>query len=196
VAFLPLPPVAAWRHVDARDGFEAVFFSPRPPGTRIEGRTCGVEDGVVWDVGYAIDVDERWHTTRAEVWSRSEAGRAHTTLEAAGGNPRAGAWLVDGRPAPVVDGCLDVDLESSACTNLLPIRRLALTVGAGASAPAAYVRAPGLEVERLEQSYQRLDDGDGPRFHYTSPRFDIRCVLRYDAAGLVVDYPELAVRLR
>jgi hypothetical protein len=28
-----------------------------------------------------------------------------------------GSWVVDGRPAPQLDGCLDVDLESSSMTN-------------------------------------------------------------------------------
>jgi uncharacterized protein len=190
VSFTSLPAVAAWRHLDARVGFESVFFALDPGGVRIEGRTCALEDGQVWDVGYVIEADDRWRTTRARVTSRSVAGRSTRVVESAG----EGRWLVDGSPAPALDGCFDVDLESSACTNLLPVHRLALAVGAGADAPAAYVRAPGLEVERLEQAYRLLGDDDGPRYGYTAPRFEADCVLAFDPSGLVVDYPGLATR--
>jgi hypothetical protein len=37
-------------------------------------------------------------------------------------------------------------------TNALPVHRIALPAGAPADAPAAYVRAAGLAVERLEQT--------------------------------------------
>lgn len=106
-----------------------------------------------------------------------------------------GAWQRDGEPCPQLDGCLDVDLESSSFTNAAPVHRLALEIGQRAEAPAAYVRALDLSVERLEQSYLRLDD-DGPRqrFDYTAPRFDFRCVLVYDESGLVIDYPGIASR--
>jgi hypothetical protein len=99
-------------------------------------------------------------------------------------------------PAPHLDGCLDVDLEASAFTNAFPVHRLGLEVGQRADAPAAYVRAPGLDVERLEQTYARLpDDGRGARYDYVSPAFGFRAELVYDRFGLVLDYPGIAVRV-
>ena len=53
----------------------------------------------------------------------------------------------NGRAEPELDGCFDVDLEASACTNTLPIHRLAgLGIGEEAAAPAVYVRATDLAV--------------------------------------------------
>lgn len=52
-------------------------------------------------------------------------------------------------------GCMDIDVESSAMTNGLPVWRLQLPVGTRSDAPAAYVRVGGLSVERLEQRYRR-----------------------------------------
>ena len=76
------------------------------------------------------------------------------------------------------------------------MRRLGLDVGEAADAPAVYVRAPDLRVERLEQRYVRLEDGgSGSRYDYTAPAFDFAAVLVYDEAGLMVDYPGLAVRV-
>ncbi len=188
---MDLPASAAWRHVDAREGFEVLFPRREGDGVVLEGHSCGVEEGVAWAVRYRIVAGLDWMTRSAHVTSASSAGRLEVRLEADG----EGAWRVDGRPAPQLDGVLDVDLEASVCTNVLPVRRLALEVGARADAPAAYVRAPGLEVERLEQSYARLED-DGPRrrYDYAAPRFDYAAVLVSDESGLVLDYPGLAVR--
>ena len=98
-------------------------------------------------------------------------------------------------PDRQVDGCADVDLGSSALTNAFPVRRLGLRTGDAADAAAVYVRAPDLVVERLDQRYRRLpDEGHAARYEYEAPRFDFACTIRYDEAGLVLDYPGIAVR--
>ena len=120
------------------------------------------------------------------------AGGFCTALVEADGS---GQWLVDGEPAPHLDGCRDVDLEASAVTNALPVRRLGLPLAAAAAAPAAYVRAVGLAVERLEQTYMRTtDEATCQRYDYTAPAFGFGARLVYDQAGLVLDYPGIAVR--
>jgi hypothetical protein len=80
---------------------------------------------------------------------------------------------------------------------MMPVHRLALEVGARSPAPAAYVRAVDGRVERLEQDYRRVaDDGPHHRYEYDSPAFDFHCELVYDASGLVLEYPEIATRVR
>ena len=190
--FGPLPPAAAWRHREARDGFEVVFLETGEAGHRLRGCTSAVEDGEPWVVRYEIALDGAWRTTAAHLGGRSPSGEHEVWLEVDG----AGHWRVDGVAAPHLDGCLDVDLESSSCTNTLPIHRLRLAVGQGADAPAAYVRALDLDVERLEQRYARVeDDGARQRFDYAAPVFAYEGRLVYDADGLVVDYPGIAVRV-
>jgi uncharacterized protein len=187
-----LPSYAAWRHRDARDGFEVAFFEPGDGRLRIEGHTAAIEDGEPFAVRYAIELDDGWRTRAARIWSRSMRGSSSVLLEADG----CGSWFVDGRAVPRLDGCFDVDLESSALTNAFPAGRLRLAPGDAADAPAAYVRALGLGVERLEQRYQRIDDGAGPeRYDYTAPGFDFGCELVYDEFGLVIDYPGIATRV-
>ncbi|MCF4122607.1 putative glycolipid-binding domain-containing protein [Antribacter sp. KLBMP9083] len=83
-----------------------------------------------------------------------------------------------------------VDLEASACTNTLPVHRLALRTGDAVVASAVYVQALDVAVRRLDQTYRRLDDH---RFDYTSEG-DFHAILTYDAAGFVIDYPGIAVR--
>ncbi len=127
MSFAATPATAAWSHRDARSGFEVVFFQRLGTGRQIDGCTTAVEDGQTWFVDYAITLDADWITRAARVISRSASGRRSVRLEADG----AGHWLVDGEAAPHLDGCLDVDLESSATTNALPVHRMALPAGAG-----------------------------------------------------------------
>ena len=185
-----VPLTAAWRHLGTRHGFEAVSVRRPGRGYRLQGAATAVQDRQAWTIAYWIALDEHWVTERARVWGWSTRGACDRLLESVG----PGGWHVDGRAAPGLDGCVDVDLEASACTNTVPIHRLGLEVGASADAPAAYVRADG-GVERLEQTYARLeDDGECPRCEYRAPAFEFEARLVFDRAGLVLDYPGIAAR--
>jgi hypothetical protein len=191
MALLEPPPWAAWRHHPGRQGFEVVFAHRDGDCRRFHGTTTAVEDGVPMVVDFHIDVDESWHSRRAEVHSISRAGRRRVVLESDG----KGHWTVNGIPSPGLDGCPDVDVETSCFTNTFPVHRLALAVGAAAAAPAAYVRGEDLNVQRLEQEYARLeDDGGRQRYHYDCPTLDFACRLTYDEHGLVLDYPRVGTR--
>jgi hypothetical protein len=187
-----LPRQAAWRHVSAREGFEVVFVAEIDDGLCFLGTTSAVEQGRAWTVSYRITVDPvSWATRTAHVTSRSAAGEQALKLATDG----AGSWQVDSQHVSYLDGCLDIDLEASALTNAFPARRLELALGQSAHAPAAYVRAEDLRVERLEQRYLRLNnDGTNFRFEYAAPVFNFECELVYDSSGLLLDYPGLAVR--
>ncbi|WP_039809722.1 putative glycolipid-binding domain-containing protein [Nocardia otitidiscaviarum] len=187
------PRMAAWRHRGAREGFEVVFPRITDSGVLIDGHTTAVEMGRGWSVDYSIELDGHWRTRAARVSVRDEKGWRTVRLAADG----AGRWTVDGEPAPALDGCVDIDLEASACTNTFPVHRLPLAEDVDTAAPAAYVHVAVPTVTRLEQRYRRLPgDGPGHRFDYESPEFDFRATLEYDAAGLIVDYPGIAVRAR
>jgi hypothetical protein len=187
-----LPPTAAWRHVDVRDGFEVMFCGRENGGYRLHGHSAAVEDGEAWGISYSVLLDPDWATRSAHVVGRSASGSREVRLEGDG----SGGWRVDGAPVPEIDGCLDVDLEASAFTNAFPVHRLGLEVGQRAEAPAAYVRALDLGVERLEQTYARLaDDGSRARYDYAAPDLEFTCVITYDRHGLVLGYPGIAVRV-
>jgi len=117
VSFAPLPATACWEHRAARSGFEVAYFQAAPGGWRMDGTTAAVEDGQTWIVSYSIRLDAAWFTREARITSRTASGSRETLL-ACDGESR---WRIDGRPAAHLDGCLDVDLESSALTNTLYI---------------------------------------------------------------------------
>jgi hypothetical protein len=191
VSFLPPPATACWLHREARSGFEVAYFRSQEDGWAMDGTTAAVEDTKTWIVTYSIRLDAGWATRSARIMARTAAGLRETLLEV----DQTGRWLVDGDPAPHLDGCRDVDLESSAMTNALPVHRLGLAAGRQADAPAAYVRALDLSVDRLEQTYRRIaDEGARQRYEYAAPAFDFTSCLVYDESGLVLDYPGIARR--
>ena len=78
----------------------------------------------------------------------------------------------------------------------MPVQRMQLAMGERRDAPAVYVRALDVRVERLEQRYRRLDgDAVRRRFDYESPDHDFAAVVVYDERGLVVEYPGIATRV-
>lgn len=186
--FTGLPAVGSWRHEGARDGFEVAHFAVDNSGTRIRGTTTATEDGVSWVVDYEIQLDGSWLTRSARITGRIGGSTTVRVVEADG----RGNWWIDGAPALRLEGCLDLDLEASAMTNTFPVHRLRLDSRA-VSAPAAYVRAVGLAVDRLDQTYARTGEG---LYDYTAPQFDFACRLVYDQHGLIRDYPGIAVRVQ
>jgi hypothetical protein len=187
-----LPASAAWRHLDARIGLEVLFPRHESDRYHLHGYATAVEEGEPWGIRYALVLDLNWATCSAHIVGRSTLGEHEIQLE----NDGPGSWRIDGKPMTQLSGCIDVDLEASACTNALPVNRLRLKVGQAADAPAVYVRARDLRVERLEQRYARLpNDGKQSRYDYVVPSFDFRTVLVYDEFGLVIAYPGIAVRV-
>jgi hypothetical protein len=149
-----------------------------PSGNQLGGVVVLPIDGMPGHVEYRVEADVRWRTRSAEVVIAMAGGR-RIALTSDG----AGRWTVDGSAAPELDGCLDVDLGFTPSTNTLPIRRLALEIGARADVSAAWVRFPGFTVERLEQSYERLE---AARWRYRSSSFEADLLV--DDAGLVTMY--------
>jgi hypothetical protein len=150
----------------AHDGFE---FS---------GLILQAHDDVPYVARYTVKVDERWRTRGLQV-GLEDGGRGGIELTADGG----GRWSRDGQHLGELDDCIDADLEWSPSTNTLPIRRMALEVGEIRTVTAAWVRFPSLEVERLEQSYERLAE---QRYRYRSGRFTAD--LAVDDDGMVLQY--------
>ncbi|WP_412517183.1 putative glycolipid-binding domain-containing protein [Actinomadura madurae] len=189
MSFAALPSVASWRHEGARAGFEVAFFSVDARGARVTGTTAATEDGVSWVVDYAIQLDTSWLTRSARITGRSGGSATVTEIEADG----AGNWRIGGVAAPHLQGCLDLDLEASAMTNTFPVHRLRFPDERPVDAPAAYVRAVGLDVDRLEQTYSRSSE---EHYDYAAPVFDFACRLVYDRHGLILDYPGIATRIQ
>ena len=191
--FANLPSFATFQHSGVRDGFEVVCFRhPQSTGDGylLEGGTTAIEDGTPWSIQYRIEVDEHWRTTRVEAVGISPLG--HHALHA---ERDEGRWRINGTARPDLDGCVDIDFESSVVTNTLAIHRLDLSATTPHDVPAAFVRADDLRVERVEQTYVCTDRAEGRvTFDYTSSTFNFACQLVFDGSGIVIDYPGIGRR--
>jgi len=168
-------------------------------------------------VPYRLDlelaVDDGWVTQRLALtavgdgWSRSLVLDRDVARSWRGTSTHSGAPppAVDGaRPADVVEpdeipgAVLDVDMQWSPLTNVMPIHRLGLTsAGVEGRFTMAWVAVPSLAITLDEQHYTLLGVNDGDvcaRFESGDGLF--AAVLRCDADGVVLDYPGIARRVR
>jgi uncharacterized protein len=172
-----------WHRLD-KSGHEVATIARRPEGWLLEGVAVFAENGSPIRLDYDIRCDGLWTTRRCGL--RGAIGGRPLRLDIE--RESSGVWSVDGVEIAELRGCVDVDLGFSPVTNLLPIRRLGLAVGAHASVRAAWVRFPELTLEVLEQTYSRLSRD---RYLYESAGGAFRRELTVDDFGCVTDYPGL-----
>jgi hypothetical protein len=172
-----------WRRLDL-PGHEVATIARASGGWRVEGVAVLVESERPCRVEYEIECDARWLTRRCLIRGHIGGRRVHLDVE----RSVNGAWSIDGAEVPALAGCDDVDLGFSPSTNLLPIRRLELPVGAQATVRAAWIRFPELTAEVLVQTYTRVS---ADRYVYESAGGAFRRELQVDAFGCVLDYPGL-----
>jgi hypothetical protein len=159
-------------------GMERLIVSASAGGFQFSGLILQAHQETPYVVRYRLEVDPGWRTRNIEV-ELDNGGQRRLELAADG----EGNWSLNGDRLAQVEGCVDIDLEWSPSTNSLPIRRLGLAPGQTTSVTAAWVRFPSLEVQRLEQSYERLADR---RYRYRSGRFTAD--LAVDDDGMVLQY--------
>ena len=135
-------------------------------------------------LSYLIACDENWKTLRGTVsgWVGDDDVNIEIFVD-----PH-NQWQLNGAAKPDVNGCIDLDLNFSPSTNLLPIRRLDLAIGQQAEVKAAWLRFPSFELEPLSQVYSRIDE-----FTYRYSSNDGKFVrdLTVNEFGLVTEYPGL-----
>jgi hypothetical protein len=170
-----------WRRLD-RAGHEAARLSWRDPHWRLAGAAVFDHDGQPCRLDYEVMCAVDWRTTSGRVvgW----IGDATVDIELLVDG--AARWRLNGTDCPAVAGCVDLDLNWSPSTNLLPIRRLSLRVGQEADVRAAWLRFPSFALEPLPQRYRRLD---AARYRYESAGGSFVADLEVDDAGFVIRYP-------
>lgn len=171
--------VAHWRRMD-REGTDRCTLARAAHGWILSGQAKWNQDGPV-TLNYVVRCDENWNSLSADI-TGTRAG-ARIALRVGQGSR---GWSLNGRPQNGTLGCRDIDLCFTPATNLLPLRRLDMTGGEPVTARAVWL-VPELDrLQRLDQTYARLDDGS---FAYASPGF--AADLTVDRNGFVTRYPGL-----
>lgn len=171
-----------WRRVD-QPGHESARVTKTSEGWQLAGTAVFAHDGGPCCLSYVIDCDADWRTlgTRVSGWIGERL--VHVEIEASAD----GVWRMNGAEVPEVAGAVDVDLNFSPSTNLLPIRRLNLAIGERAEVRAAWLRFPSLALEPLQQTYIRTGERT---YRYESAGGEFVRDLEVDEAGLVTRYPD------
>jgi uncharacterized protein len=172
---------------------ERCVLSSTPTGFRFTGLLLLPLDSQVSgmpqvpaSITYTIDINEQWRTRRVEIEQQTLSVTSTLVLISDG----RGHWQVEGQDMPSLTGCLDIDLSVTPATNTLPIRRLPLQDGETAAVSAAWIRFPGLDIERLDQHYSRIDSE-----HYLYQTGDFTAEISVDDLGLVQEYADLWARI-
>lgn len=170
-----------WRRLD-RPGHEFARLLSHGADWHLSGTALFVHEQQPCRLDYLVVCDPAWQTRSGRVtgW----VGETRIEIEVAVDSARR--WRLNGTLRPEVDGCVDLDLNFSPSTNLLPIRRLGLAVGAEGPVRAAWLRFPSFTLEPLEQRYRRT----GPAtYRYESAGGSFVADLEVTPAGLVTLYP-------
>jgi uncharacterized protein len=174
--------VILWQRLD-QPGHEACRFVPGDLTQELVGTAVFVEQHQPCRLDYRIVCDAHWQTRTATIegWIGQQPIAISLSVDA------QHRWHSNGHPITDVTGCIDLDLNFSPVTNLLPIRRLNLAVGQAAEVRAAWLRMPTLHLEPLAQVYRRLDP---TTYQYESGGGAFIRQIQVNPTGFVTSYPD------
>lgn len=172
-----------WRRLD-QPGHESARLSFRHPYRYLAGTAVFADKQGPCRLDYLVVCDATWHTLSGRVtgWVGEKLIEVELVVDA------ASRWTLNGAEHPEMTGCLDLDLNFSPSTNLLPIRRLDLAIGNEAKVRAAWLRFPSFALEPLDQLYRRSGSAT---YRYESAGGAFVADLEVNGAGFVVHYPGL-----
>lgn len=171
-----------WRRLD-QPGHEACRLVSGDLTRELVGTAVFIEQQQPCRLDYRIICDAHWQTRTATI----EGWIGHQLIAISLSVDAQHRWLYNGQSIADVSGCIDLDLNFSPVTNLLPLRRLSLAVGEAAEVRAAWLRMPSLHLEPLAQVYRRLDT---TTYQYESSSGAFVRQLQVNASGFVTSYPD------
>jgi hypothetical protein len=176
------PSPILWRRLDL-PGHDAAGVEMGTDGAVVSGMAV-FHEGAPTALAYVIHVDRDWQTSEAYV----HGGRGTQAIDLRLRRDGAGSWTMNGAACAAVAGCIDLDLSFTPATNLLPLRRLSLSVGQSAEVRSAWLEWPEVRLTPLVQRYARRTETE---YDYESdlPGGELfRTVLLVQPQGWVLDY--------
>jgi hypothetical protein len=175
-----------WRRLDV-PGHDTATIAEGSAGAELRGMAVFRDEGGPTALQYRVRCNARWHTTEAQV----HGWRGKEPIELRVVRDEQGHWSLNGTSYPAVAGCLELDLNFTPATNLVPLRRLNLAIGRMAEVRSAWLEWPTGMLRPLVQRYSRES---AATYHYEAdlPGGDtFTGVLRVDPLSWVLDYAGL-----
>lgn len=177
-------------------------------GSRVTAAAVAIGSAPVpYRLDYELETEQDWVTARLVARTRGEGWSRSLMLE----RSRDGIWTGsrDGRgrldeadhgidPEMLGAEVLDVDVQYSPVTNLMPVRRLGLeNVGATREFTMAWIAVPDLTIHEDGQRYRIVERQPGQNIvRYESTDGEFEAMITCDDDALAIDYPTIARRLR
>jgi hypothetical protein len=168
-----------WRRVD-QPGLELVRIESMPDA--VTATSTLIDGGVApFSMRYVWSLDSDWRTRSLHI-ERSSVDDGSLTIEREGDAD----WKVDGKHAPHLSGCVELDLSATPFCNSLAIRRL----GESGELRVAWIDAAKLSVAPSRQRYEKFD-GRNWRYVDMDIAYGFEAGLQLDTNGLVERYEGL-----
>jgi uncharacterized protein len=172
-----------WRRLDL-PGHESCALFYQDNEWHLQGTAVFSHEQNPCRLSYDIVCDATWRTRSAHV----EGWLDRRWIDLRIKSDSAGRWWLNDVEQPQVAGCVDIDLNFSPSTNLIPIRRLGLAIGEAADVKAAWLRFPSFQLEPFAQEYRRLREDV---YRYESSGGEFTAELKVNPSGFVIDYQDL-----
>ncbi len=176
-----------WRRIDT-SGHETARVYGDDDGWYLDGSAIFLYEGSPCRLEYLIECDPDWSTRSVTIdgWVGEDVIECEISVS------DDGMWYLNDQEIRTVEGCVDIDLNFSPVTNLLPLKRLELGVGESQDVRAAWLRFPSFSLEPLEQRYSRIDNSI---YNYQS-KTGFEKDITVDNFGLVTEYPDFWIQER
>ncbi len=171
-----------WRRLDV-PGHDACRLVSENRGWQLEGTAVFRHDDGPGLLAYEVACDSSWCTRRGRV--RGHIGSRAIDVDISHAN---GVWHLNRRLIDGLAGCVDLDLGFTPATNLIPIRRLALTIGQSRNVRAAWLDVAAGSLKPLDQRYERRTES---AYWYEAPGFGYAAELDVTPTGFIRRYPAL-----
>jgi hypothetical protein len=160
------------------------------------GVVLGMSDGRPYRLNYKLKLESNWQARKAVF----EVSTVDDTLTRMLRTDGIGHWRDDtGALLTELNGCLDIDIEATPFTAMLPIRRLKQAEGQQQDISVIYVEVPTLAFAAVRQRYacvEPLKPGvAGGRYIQEGPIGEFKAEIAVDLDGIVIDYPPLFRRV-
>ena len=172
-----------WKRLDT-PGHDACTINRNNTGWKLCGTAVFRHEGHPARLSYEVVCDAAWRTLSGKV--EGWLGERSVAFNIA--RMETDVWKFNHQNVMHLETCVDLDLGFTPATNLLPLRRLNLSVGQAANAPSAWLNVSESALTLLPQRYGRRSE---TTYWYEAPTVQYAALLTVDQTGFVIQYPGL-----